>query len=56
MGTIVVLAVVLFIGTSTVGLLPQFLSCKSKYQDMVSIYGAGLLIGAALGIVVPEGV
>lgn len=31
------------------------LRCNQKFMDLMAIYGGGLLIGAALIIIIPEG-
>ena len=45
----------MFFLTTFAGVLPHAIHMDKKKQNMLSIYGAGVLIGAALNIVVPEG-
>jgi hypothetical protein len=46
----------MFISTLGLGMLPQILKIDQKYMSLMSIYGGGLLVGAALIIIVPEGI
>ena len=52
---LVILCSCMFISTFFIGYLPQVLSFNRKRMNLISIYGAGLLIGAALIIIIPEG-
>jgi hypothetical protein len=52
---ILLMAVSLFLVTFTMGLLPTKLPAPPKVMNLISIFGAGLLVGAALIIIVPEG-
>jgi zinc transporter 9 len=52
---ILLMAVSLFLVTFTIGILPTKLQATPKVMNLISIFGAGLLVGAALIIIVPEG-
>ena len=52
---ILLMAVSLFLVTFTIGILPTKLPATPKVMNLISIFGAGLLVGAALIIIVPEG-
>ena len=45
----------MFLSTFTLGYLPQAVSFNQKRMNLIAIYGAGLLVGAALIIIIPEG-
>jgi zinc transporter 9 len=49
------MAVSLFLVTFTIGILPTKLPATPRVMNLISIFGAGLLVGAALIIIVPEG-
>lgn len=45
----------LFAGSTIMGIVPLWFTTEKWTLDLVSIYGAGLLIGVALIIIIPEG-
>ena len=45
----------MFVSTFLLGYLPQVFKLNKTLLDLVSIFGAGLLVGAALLIIIPEG-
>lgn len=45
----------MFVSTFVLGYMPQVLKLNRTLLDLVSIFGAGLLVGAALLIIIPEG-
>jgi zinc transporter 9 len=49
------MAVSMFLVTFTVGYLPTKMGAAPHVMNLISIFGAGLLVGAALIIIVPEG-
>ena len=53
--SLVLLALSMFLITMGLGLLPSKIKTSKYYLDLISIFGAGLLVGAALIIIVPEG-
>ena len=50
------ISAIMFVTTFLLGLLP--LACKFNpfFKDILSVYGGGLLLGAGLCIVLPEGI
>lgn len=51
----ILLSASLFIVTFLLGMLPSKISASRKVMNLISIFGAGLLVGAALIVIVPEG-
>jgi len=49
------MAVSMFAVTFSVGYLPTKLSASARIMNLISLFGAGLLVGAALIVIVPEG-
>ena len=45
----------MFLVTFLMGYLPTQLKTSRKLMNLIAIFGAGLLVGAALIIIVPEG-
>ena len=45
----------MFVSTFLLGYLPQVFKMNKTLRDLVSIFGAGLLVGAALLLIIPEG-
>lgn len=45
----------MFASTFALGYMPLTLNCSKTALDAIAIYGAGLLVGAALFIIIPEG-
>ena len=45
----------MFLATFIIGYLPQTIKFNKNIMNLLAIYGAGLLIGAALIIIIPEG-
>jgi hypothetical protein len=52
---ILTMAVCMFTVTFAVGYLPTKLSASPRIMQLISLFGAGLLVGAALIVIVPEG-
>jgi len=53
---VIMLCVSMFVFSFMAGYAPSLFACKRKHMNLVSVYGAGLLVGAALIVVIPEGV
>lgn len=49
------LGIVMTLSTFAVGIIPIFINVRAEYMDRITVFGAGLLIGTALGVIVPEG-
>jgi zinc transporter 9 len=52
---VIFMALGMFIITTAIGMLPSRIDANKKIMNLVAIYGAGLLVGAALIVIVPEG-
>lgn len=52
---ILTMAVSMFVVTFMVGFLPTKLRASERVMNLLSLFGAGLLVGAALIVIVPEG-
>lgn len=50
-----VMAVGMFAFTFLIGYLPTKFSTSQKLMNLIAIYGAGLLVGAAIIVILPEG-
>uniref|UniRef100_A0A8C7JPC2 Zinc transporter ZIP9 n=1 Tax=Oncorhynchus kisutch TaxID=8019 RepID=A0A8C7JPC2_ONCKI len=53
---IILISIVMFLGCFLLGLIPLLIKLSEKRLQFVSIFGAGLLCGTALAIILPEGV
>ena len=45
----------MFAGSFLIGLLPTFLKASQRVLNLIAILGAGLLVGVALIVIIPEG-
>mmetsp|Transcript_42312 Transcript_42312/g.57552 ORF Transcript_42312/g.57552 Transcript_42312/m.57552 type:complete len:118 (-) Transcript_42312:707-1060(-) len=52
---VILVNVIMFVVTFFCGYAPTMFNCKKNYMMLVSIFGAGLLIGAAIIVIIPEG-
>ena len=52
---ILTMAIMMFVITFLMGYLPTRLTASQKIMNLISLFGAGLLVGAALIVIVPEG-
>lgn len=52
---IIGISALMFVSTFFVGMIPLFCKCNPVLKDAIAVYGGGLLIGAALAIILPEG-
>lgn len=53
--SVVAMAVAMFIVTFLFGYVPTRFKTSQKVMNLISIYGAGLLVGAAIIVILPEG-
>lgn len=53
---LVVLALVMLIGSFLAGSIPLFFSFSEDKLKKITVFGAGLLVGTALAVIIPEGV
>lgn len=52
---VVIMALVMFVVTFLFGYLPTRLKTSQRLMNLVAIFGAGLLVGAAIIVILPEG-
>jgi len=52
---LVVLSVVMLLGSYLAGSIPLFMALSEEKLQLVSVMGAGLLLGTALSVIIPEG-
>uniref|UniRef100_A0A915LBB4 Uncharacterized protein n=1 Tax=Meloidogyne javanica TaxID=6303 RepID=A0A915LBB4_MELJA len=50
------ISLTLFVGSYFAGCIPLFFTLNEKRIRIASIFGAGLLVGTALCVIIPEGV
>lgn len=55
LSALAVTCVLMFVGSLVAGLAPLFLDVSDSQLQTISAVGAGLLIGTALGVILPEG-
>lgn len=53
---LLVMSAILGAATFGVGMLPLFYAFSKNHLERLSVLGTGLLLGAALGVIIPEGV
>ena len=53
--SVVLMALGMFLVTFFFGYAPTKLNTSQRVMNLIAIYGAGLLVGAALVVIVPEG-
>ena len=52
---VLLMALSLFVSTSLIGYLPTKFKTSQRWLNLITIYGAGLLVGAAIIVILPEG-
>jgi uncharacterized membrane protein SirB2 len=52
---VVFLSLVMFIVTFLFGYWPTRMKTSQKWMNIIAIFGAGLLVGAAIIVILPEG-
>ena len=52
---VALMAIGMFVTTFLIGFLPTKFKTSQKWMNIIAIYGAGLLVGAAIIIILPEG-
>ena len=53
---VILLSLLMFVGTFFLGWIPTRLNASEKVMNLISIFGAGMLVGAAIIVVIPEAV
>ena len=49
------MSLVMLLGSYIAGSIPLFFSLSEEKLQLVSVMGAGLLVGTALSVIIPEG-
>jgi hypothetical protein len=49
------MALFMFVSTFLIGFLPTKVKTSARWMNLIAIYGAGLLVGAAIIVILPEG-
>ena len=52
---LIIMSVVMFFGSYFFGSAPIVMPLKEKTLQRTSVFGAGLLVGTALAVIIPEG-
>ena len=52
---VVMMALGMFVSTFLIGYLPTKFKTSQRWLNLISIYGAGLLVVAAIIVILPEG-
>lgn len=52
---VVLMATCMFVTTFFIGYLPTRFKTSQKVMNLIAIFGAGLLVGAAIIVILPEG-
>ena len=52
---IILMSVGMLVLTTAIGYLPSKINTSQRVMNLIAIFGAGLLVGAALIVIVPEG-
>ena len=53
---VTILSVFMFFATFLLGWMPTWINASTKIMNIISIFGAGMLVGAAIIVVIPEAV
>lgn len=53
---LILLAIVMLVGSFLAGSIPLVMSMSEEKLQLISVLGAGLLVGTALAVIIPEGV
>ena len=54
--SVILMTTGMFLGTTLFGMAPTLLKASEKTMNVISIYGAGMLVGCALIVVIPEAI
>lgn len=53
---LVFLCLIMLVGSYLAGILPLIVTLSEERLQLISIFGAGLLVGVALAVIIPEGI
>ena len=56
LGQLTIFSIVMLVGSYGAGSVPLFMSMSEEKLHLVSVLGAGLLVGVAFAVIIPEGV
>lgn len=56
LGQLIIFSLVMLVGSYGAGSAPLFMPMSEEKLHMVSVLGAGLLVGVAFAVIIPEGV
>ena len=56
LGQLIVFSIVMLVGSYGAGSAPLFMPMSEEKLHLVSVLGAGLLVGVAFAVIIPEGV
>ena len=56
LGKLIIFSIVMLIGSYGAGSAPLFIPLNEEKLHMISVLGAGLLVGVAFAVIIPEGV
>ena len=56
LGQLIIFSIVMLIGSYGAGSAPLFIPLNEEKLHMISVLGAGLLVGVAFAVIIPEGV
>ena len=56
LGQLIIFSFVMLIGSYGAGSAPLFMPLNEEKLHMISVLGAGLLVGVAFAVIIPEGV
>ena len=51
-----VMSLAMFLGSFILGWAPKLIKASDKIMNLISVFGAGMLVGAALIVVIPEAI
>lgn len=52
---VILMALFMFVSTFLFGYVPTKIEASRRIMNLIAIFGAGLLVGAALIVIIPEG-
>ena len=56
LGQLLIFSIVMLVGSYGAGSVPLFMPMSEEKLHLVSVLGAGLLVGVAFAVIIPEGV
>ena len=53
---VIILSLLMFLSTTLMGWAPTWINSSTKVMNLISIFGAGMLVGSAVILVLPEAI